>query len=79
MGKYSNISVTRFRNILKALGLDYVRTKGGHEMWFKEGMLRNVVFQTHEEPIPEDIIKNNIKTIGITKEEFEEKLNEIKK
>ena len=47
-------------------------------MWFKEGMLRNVVFQTHEEPIPEDIIKNNIRTLGITKEEFDEKLNEIK-
>lgn len=79
MGKYSNISVSRFRNILKALGLEQVRIKGGHEMWFKDGMLRNVVFQTHEEPIPEDIIKNNIKTMGISKEEFDEKLKEIKK
>lgn len=79
MGKYSNISVSRFRNILKALGLEQVRIKGGHEMWFKAGMLRNVVFQTHEEPIPEDIIKNNIKTMGITKEQFDEKLKEIKK
>lgn len=42
-------------------------------------MLRNVVFQTHEEPIPEDIIKKNIKTMGITKEKFDEKLKEIKK
>lgn len=79
MGKYSNISVNRFRIILKALGLEQVRTKGGHEMWFKDGMLRNVVFQTHEEPIPEDIIKNNIRTIGISKEEFDMKLKEIKK
>ena len=79
MGKYSNISVSRFRNILKAFGLEQVRIKGGHEMWFKDGMLRNVVFQTHEEPIPEDIIKNNIKTMGISKEEFDKKLKEIKK
>ncbi len=79
MGKYSNISIARFRKILKALGLELVRTKGGHEMWFKEGMLRNVVFQTHEEPIPEDIIKNNIRTIGISKEEFDKVLEEIKK
>ena len=79
MGKYSNISVSRFRNILKAFGLEQVRIKGGHEMWFKDGMLRNVVFQTHEDPIPEDIIKNNIKTMGVSKEEFDKKLKEIKK
>ena len=78
MGKYSNITVARFRKILKALGLEQVRLKGGHEMWFKEGMLRNVVFQNHVEPIPEDIIKNNIRTIGISKEEFDKKLDEIK-
>jgi len=78
MGKYSNITVARFRKILKALGLEQVRTKGGHEMWFKEGMLRNVVFQNHLEPIPEDIIKNNIRTIGISKEEFDAQLDEIK-
>jgi hypothetical protein len=41
-------------------------------------MLRNVVFQNHVEPIPEDIIKNNIRTIGISKEEFDAQLDEIK-
>jgi hypothetical protein len=30
------------------------------------------------EPIPEDIIKNNIRTIGISKEEFDAQLDEIK-
>ena len=78
MGKYSNISIARFRKILKELGLEQVRTNGGHEMWFKEGMLRNVVFQTHEEPIPEDIIKNNIRTIGISKADFDKVLKEVK-
>ena len=78
MGKYSNISISRFRKILKALGLEQVRTKGGHEMWFKEGMLRNVVFQTHEEPVPEDIVKNNIRTICVSREEFDKVLEEIK-
>lgn len=71
MGQFSNISGARFRRILQALGLSYVQTKGGHEMWFKEGMLRNAVFQTHEEPVPEDIVKNNMRTIGVSKEEFE--------
>ena len=79
MGKYRNISLARFRKILAALGLEQVRTKGGHEMWMKEGMLRNVVLQTHIDPVPEDIIKNNLRTIGLSMGEFEEKLKEIRK
>lgn len=79
MGKYSNISVSRFRNLLKYLGLELVRTTGGHEMWFKEGMQRNVVLQNHITPVPEDIVKNNIRTIGITNEEFDKALRAVKK
>jgi hypothetical protein len=47
-------------------------------MWYKEGMLRNVVFQTHVDPVPEAIIILNIKTIGITGNEFEHYLKEVK-
>ena len=71
MGKFSNISVARYRRILAALGLEFVRITAGHEMWFKEGMLRNVVFQTHVDPVPEDIVSKNNKTIGISNPDFE--------
>ncbi len=47
-------------------------------MWSKEGLLRNVVFQTHKEPLPEDIVVNNLRTIGVSKKEFEDLLKEIK-
>lgn len=78
MGRFSNISVARLRRLLSILGLSCVRIKGGHEIWFKEGLLRNVVFQNHEEPIPEDIVLNNLRTIGISKKEFEELLKNTK-
>lgn len=78
MGRFSNIPIARYRRILASLGLTYVRTKAGHEMWFKPGMLRNVVFQTHEEPIPEDIVLNNNRTIGISNKEFEAVLKATK-
>ena len=48
-------------------------------MWFKDGMLRNVVLQTHIDPVPEDIIKNNLRTIGLSVEEFDVQLKKIKK
>lgn len=31
MGSLSNVSIAQFRAVLAALGLDCVRTKGGHE------------------------------------------------
>lgn len=70
MGTLSNISITQFRDVLTALGLSCVRTKGGHEAWSKNGMLRPVIFQTHVDPIPEFIIRNNLKTLGISLDEF---------
>ena len=78
MGRFGNISIRLYKKILTELGLEYVRTKAGHEMWFKEGMLCNIVFQTHEEPVPEDVIFNNIRTIGITSKEFENAMRKVK-
>lgn len=76
MGRFSNITTSKYCEVLTRLGLECVRTNGGHEMWFKKGMLRNVVFQTHIEPVPEPIILNNNRTIGITSKQFEKALKE---
>lgn len=70
MRTLKNISIAEMRRILTLLGLVKVRTKGGHESWMKEGMTRPVIIQTHVEPIPEFIVKNALRTIGISKEEF---------
>lgn len=70
MGKISNISIREFRDFLKSRGLSHSRDNGGHEIWTKEGLSRPIILQTHVEPIPEFIIKANLKTIGVTKEEL---------
>ena len=46
MRNLSNITLAELRAILALRGLTVERTKGGHEMWSKEGMPRPVVFQT---------------------------------
>ena len=70
MRNLSNITLAELRAILALRGLTVERTKGGHEMWSKEGMPRPVVFQTHKQPIPEFVVQNAIKTLGMTKKEF---------
>ena len=76
MGALSNISIAQFRAVLIALGLECVRTKGGHEAWSKSGMLRPVIFQTHIDPVPEFIIRSNLRTLGISRDEFISLLND---
>ncbi len=77
MKKLSNISVKEFRDILTLLGLHPLRTVGGHEIWTKNGLKRAIVFQTHVEPIPEFIVRNAIRDLGMSRDEFISKLEEM--
>jgi hypothetical protein len=61
-----NISLQLFRAYLKSKGLKIIRTKGGHEIWGGKQLKRPIVLQTHIDPIPEFIIRNNLRTLGTT-------------
>ena len=65
-----NISVQTFREYLKWKGLAFIRTNSGHEIWGKKGLLRPVVFQTHKDPVPEEIVRNNLKTLGVKAKDY---------
>ncbi|MBO7464226.1 MAG: type II toxin-antitoxin system HicA family toxin [Bacteroidales bacterium] len=70
MKKLSNITLREFRDILSRLGLHPVRTVGGHEIWMKPGLRRTIVFQNHVEPLPEFVVRNVIRDLGMTRKEF---------
>lgn len=76
MKNLSNITLAEFRSVLFRLGLSKIRSRGGHEVWMKDGMLRPIIIQSHIEPIPEFIIRNNLRNLGITKETFLKMLDE---
>ena len=66
-----NISIADFKVFLAEQGCKMVESSNsGHEKWSKEGMLRPVVFQTHIDPIPEFIIRNNLRSMGLTAKDF---------
>lgn len=69
--RLGNISIADFRSFLNEEGCKEVESgNSGHEKWTKDGMLRPVVFQTHIDPIPEFIIRNNLRNIGLTANDF---------
>ncbi|MBO4645171.1 MAG: type II toxin-antitoxin system HicA family toxin [Bacteroidales bacterium] len=77
MKRLSNITVKEFRDLLLRLGLQPLRTSGGHEIWIKPSLRRAIVFQTHVEPIPEFIVRNTIRDLGMTRQEFLEILESL--
>nr|DAK03401.1 MAG TPA: HICA protein [Caudoviricetes sp.] len=74
MGRLSNISARRFRGFLESKGLKCIKTEGGHEKWARADLRRPVMLQTHVDPVPEFIVRNNLKTIGATIKELVEYL-----
>ena len=74
--KLSNISISQFRQFLTDIGCKCISVEGGHEKWHKEGCLRPVVIQTHINPIPEFIVRNNLRSLGLSKTDF---INWLKK
>ena len=77
MRNLSNVSISEFRAIMLLLGLTRVRTKGGHEAWMKAGMTRPAIVQTHVDPVPGYVLRNNLRIIGISREAFLALLDEI--
>lgn len=77
MRRLSNITIDEFRAVLSSLGLSCNGRRGGHEKWSKEGMTRPIVFQTHIEPLPEFVVRNNIRNLGLSREDFIEILNKV--
>ena len=68
--KLSNISLADIRVFLKAVGCEYISTEGGHEKWRKEGLTRPIIIQTHIDPVPEFIVKNILRNLQMTKENY---------
>ena len=70
MRTLSNITLKEFCAVLTLLGLDYERSKGGHEAWWKEGMTRPVIIQSHKDPVPIHVVQNAIRNLGLSRKEF---------
>lgn len=68
--KLGNISLKDFRTFLKKIGCVCSSIEGGHEKWVREGLKRPVVLQSHIEPVPEFIVKNTLRNLGLSKEDY---------
>lgn len=69
MPKISPISAKKFRRIMEKAGFKCVRIEGDHYVFTRLGIIRPIVVPDWDE-IPVFIIKNNLRTAGISRDEY---------
>lgn len=69
MPKIVPIPASRLRKLFEKAGFKCVRIEGDHFVYTKEGTTRPVVIPDWKE-VPVFIIKNNLRTAGMTREEY---------
>lgn len=69
MQKISPIPAGRLCKVFEKAGFKCIRTEGDHFVYTKQGVLRPVVIPDWKE-VPVFIIKNNLRTAGLTREEY---------
>ena len=57
-------------------GLPFARQEGSHRAYIKPGIVRPIVIPTYTE-VPVAIIRNNLKTAGISRDEYFRLLGEV--
>lgn len=73
MPKFSPLHYRRLVRVFEAEGFRLVREEGDHMIFTKAGIVRPVVIPKYS-AVPVFIIKNNLRTAGMTRERFFELL-----
>ena len=69
MPKFAPVDWKTLERIFVAADFQFARQEGSHRSYFKSGVARPVVIPTYRE-IPVFIIRNNLKTAGISRDEY---------
>lgn len=62
--------------VFLAVGFHFARQEGSHRSYVKEGISRPVVIPAYDE-VPITIIKNNLKTAGISRADYFQLLDKV--
>lgn len=69
MPKKQTITNRQFQQFLIYVGCSLKRSKGDHFVYVRSGLIRPVIIPK-DNPLPQFIIRNNLKLLGISWEEF---------
>jgi predicted RNA binding protein YcfA (HicA-like mRNA interferase family) len=76
MPNKNTITWKKFEKVLLYVGCDFVREKGDHRIFWRSDLKRPIVLPRYT-PLPFFIIRNNLRLLGISWEEFENILQRV--
>jgi predicted RNA binding protein YcfA (HicA-like mRNA interferase family) len=76
MPRISAIPSWKLRKVFEKAGFKCVRTEGDHSVYVKAGVARPVVIPDWDE-VPVFIIKNNLRTAALSRDEYFALLDEV--
>lgn len=65
------------RKILIHQGCKCIGNDKGHEKYSKRSLLRPIVIQNHIDPVPEFIVKQIMRTLGLKNKDLEKIISEL--
>jgi predicted RNA binding protein YcfA (HicA-like mRNA interferase family) len=77
MGKLQSIKPSEFEKFLKFIGCTYIRQKGSHRVYRQSGLLRPIIIPVYSGDLPVLVIKNTLRQLTISTEQFLEILDRI--
>lgn len=74
-----SVPIRKYRKFLKSLGLKHIRTKASHEIYNNpdKPLLRPLTLDTNYPDVPILHIYTSLKTLGMSKREFERRIKEL--
>ena len=69
MPRITPVSWQRLEKVFVAAGFAFVRQEGSHRSYTKVGIARPVVIPTYDD-VPVFIIRNNLRTAGLSRDEY---------
>jgi len=70
MGNDRPIPTKCWINFLKSKGCSYISTEASHDKWKCPNCKRSIIHREKDKDIPGFHIKSNLKTMGISREDF---------
>jgi len=69
MPRITPVHWRELERVFLAAGFVFARQEGSHRSYVKSGVLRPVVIPAYQE-VPVSIIRNNLKTAGLSRDEY---------
>ena len=69
MARITPVHWRALERVFLAAGFRFARQAGSHRSYVKPGILRPVVIPTYNE-VPVSVIRNNLKTAGISRDQY---------